>query len=57
MEIQPSEFWEMTLGEVLLEMAARWEAGPEGERHRNLVQWEADATLTREEWWEKYGTA
>lgn len=55
--IQPSEFWEMTLGEWLLEAHHRWLASPEGQRHLKILSWKEDAELTREEWNKKYGFA
>lgn len=53
--IQPSEFWDMTVGEWLLEADAKYRASPRGQRSKKIRGWLADAELTDEEWNAKYG--
>lgn len=54
--IQPSEFWEMTLSEWLLEANYHWERSPEAEERRKKEIWLEDAELTAEDWKKKYGS-
>lgn len=53
--IQPSEFWEMTIGEWLLEAAHQWEQSEQGQHQKKKEAWLEDADLTREQWMKKYG--
>jgi hypothetical protein len=55
--IQPSEFWEMTPGEWLLEAQDRWLASDEGQLEMKKRAWKQDAELSRDEWMRKYGLA
>lgn len=55
--IQPSEFWEMTIREWLLEAHHRWLASEEGQAWQKKQVWLEDAKLTEEEWRRKYGLA
>lgn len=55
--IQPSEFWEMTVGEWLLEAAHRWETSEAGQKEKKKNIWLEDSMLSEEEWKKKYGLA
>lgn len=55
--IQPSEFWDMTLGEWMLEARVHWLASDEGQKFLKKRNWMADAELTKEEWMIKHGLA
>jgi hypothetical protein len=55
--IQPSEFWDMTIGEWLLEASHQWEKSEQGRHQKKKSAWLDDADLTREEWMQKYGLA
>lgn len=53
--IQPSEFWDMTFVEWLLEANFRWENSEEGQLEKKKEVWREDLSLTEEEWMKKYG--
>ena len=54
--IQPSEFWDMTMAEYLLELDAHYRETPEGRHEMKRATWLEDAELTDEEWRAKYGS-
>ena len=55
-EIQPSEFWEMTMVEWMLEAQSRFDKTPEGRALRRRDEWLEEAELSDEEWWSRHGT-
>lgn len=55
--IQPSEFWEMTIGEWLLEASSQWEKSQQGQLQKKKELWLEDASLSQDEWMKKYGLA
>lgn len=55
--IQPSEFWEMTIGEWLVEAAQQYEKSELGQKERKKQILLEDASLSAEEWMSKYGFA
>lgn len=55
--IQPSEFWEMTMQEWLVEAHHHWLHSDEGRLWQKKQVWLEDIELTEEEWKRKYGLA
>lgn len=53
--IQPSEFWDMTISEWLVEAHHHWQHSEQGQFQRKKAIWKEDAELTKEEWLRKYG--
>ena len=55
--IQPSEFWDMTMVEFMLEARFHYEQTPQGRAMVKKDEWLAAAEMTDEEWWAEYGTS
>lgn len=56
-EIQPSEFWNMTVSEWMAEAEWRARQTPEGRAMLNRDKWKAEAAMTDEEWWAIHGNS
>lgn len=55
--IQPSEFWEMTVSEWMVEADANFRSTPEGRTNLKRDEWLDEAEMTDEEWWAKHGAS
>lgn len=55
--IQPSEFWDMTMVEFMLEARFNYEQTPQGRAMSKKDEWLAAAEMTDEEWWAAHGTS
>jgi len=55
--IQPSEFWDMTMVEWMLEARFHMDQSPVGRAAQKRDEWLEDMEMTDEEWWAKHGTS